>query len=132
MSESVEKPAANFRRFGFVVDRVAVTGQELAGLQAETAAMIAADRRKPPGDFQVRDGRPWRIDFPSDPSRQELNDSIWIVTAHPGITSVMSAIIGSSQQRLPVRDPGVSDPSRRQRSGRQTDDRYGRHGSGSS
>lgn len=96
MSESVEQLAANFRRFGYAVDRAAVTGPELASLQAETAAMIAADRRKPVGDFQVRDGRPWKIDFPSDPSKQELNDSVGIVTAHPRITSVMSAIIGTS------------------------------------
>jgi len=96
MSESVEELAAHFRRFGYAVDRAAVAGQELAALQTETAAMIAADRRKPAGDFQVRDGQPWKIDFPSDPAKQELNDSIGIVTAHPRITSVMSAIIGPS------------------------------------
>lgn len=96
MSESVGELAAQFRRFGYAVDRDVVTGVELASLRRETAAMIAADRRVPPGDFQVRDGRPWKIDFPSDPAKQEYNDSIGIVTAHPRITSVITAIIGAS------------------------------------
>lgn len=96
MSAPPEELAAHFRQFGYAVDREVLSAHELEALRQETGAMIAADRRHPEADYQVRDGRPWKIDFPSDPEKREINDSIGILSAHPRVTSVVSAIMGTN------------------------------------
>lgn len=86
--------AAQFARDGYVVDRGVVAGAELEALRAEASALI--ERFVEGGDpyVVVTDGRPWKLNFVTDPARRQLNESVGLLAAHPRIIAMVQAIIG--------------------------------------
>ena len=97
-SVDIAEATRKFDEDGFVILRGLIGGDELAALQEETAAQIAAGHdRQPSSDFlttSVSDGSTqfFRIQFLTDKSI--ANESLLLALAYPGILELVAELVG--------------------------------------
>lgn len=110
--------ADEFRRNGYVVDRGVIGPTELAELRREAGSLIQA-HAEPSRHTVHTEGRPWKVNFITDPSQRQHNESLGLLAAHPRIMQVVQELIGRRvalwMQSLTYKHPEGGPPVPRHR-----------------